>query len=57
LQILAKRIIVDVQGEIIVYELNSPFAYFRSIVDHFQHQNTSLSGSEQVQAPLLEAPE
>jgi hypothetical protein len=57
LQILAKRIIVDVQGEIIVYELNSPFAYFRSIVDHFQHQNTSLSGLEQVQAPLLEAPE
>ena len=33
LQILDKRIIVTHDGEIIGYELNSPFVYFRSIVD------------------------
>jgi hypothetical protein len=32
LQILAKRIIVDVTGEIIDYELNSTFVYLRSLL-------------------------
>ena len=53
LQVLVKRIIVDLQGEIIDHELNSPFAYFGSIVDHFQYQDSKIGGSEQVQAPLL----
>ena len=34
LQILVKQIIVDSTGEIIDYELNSPFVYLRSLVDN-----------------------
>jgi len=35
LQILAKRIIVNGDGEIIDHKLNSPFLYLRSVVDCF----------------------
>ena len=48
LQILVKRIIVDPTGEIINYELNSPFVYLRSLVDNLLSQNLLLSGSEQI---------
>jgi hypothetical protein len=44
LQILVKRIIVDRQGEIVNYELNSPFAYLRSLVDRFQNQDLTPRG-------------
>ena len=40
LQILAKRIIVDVTGALIDYELNSLFVYLRSLI-----QNLSASGN------------
>lgn len=48
LQILAKRIIVDSQGEIIDSELNSPFAYLRYIADEFQNLDIEKSGSDQI---------
>ena len=51
LQILVKRIIVDPHGEIVNHELNSPFAYLRSIVDQFQILNSNPRGSEHVQVP------
>lgn len=35
LQILVKRIIVNIDGEIFAYELNSPFVYLRTLVDSF----------------------
>jgi hypothetical protein len=35
LQVLAKRIIVDSDGEIVDHELNSPFIYLRSLVNAF----------------------
>jgi hypothetical protein len=48
LQILAKRIIVDADGEIIDYELNSPFVYLRSLVDDLSTPGNREGGSEQV---------
>lgn len=48
LQILVKRIIVNSQGEIMDQELNSPFAYLRSLVEDFQNQE--LCGSEEVRS-------
>jgi site-specific DNA recombinase len=48
LQVLAKRIIVDGDGEIIDYELNSPFVYLRSLVNTlFSPSNGEGCGSEQ----------
>ena len=46
LQVFVKQIIVSPQGEIIDYELNSPFVYLRSLVEGLQIQHNS--GSEQV---------
>ncbi len=48
LQILAKRIIVNSQGEIIDQELNSPFAYLRSLVKDFPNQEPC--GSDHVRS-------
>jgi hypothetical protein len=47
-QILVKRIIVNPQGEIMDQELNSPFAYLRSLVEDFQNQE--LCGSDHVRS-------
>ena len=46
LQVIVKQIIVSPEGEIIDYELNSPFVYLRSLVEGLQ--NPSNNGSEQV---------
>ena len=48
LQILVKRIIVIFQGEIIDQELNSPFAYLRSLVKDFPNQESC--GSDHVRS-------
>jgi DNA invertase Pin-like site-specific DNA recombinase len=48
LQILVKRIIVDAEGEIIDYELNSPFVYLRSITRSLSTPENGKSGSEQI---------
>ena len=49
LQILAKQIIVNGDGEIIDYKLNSPFLYLRSVVDHyFTPSNREGCSSEQI---------
>jgi len=50
LQIVLKRIIVNALGEIIDYELHSPFAYLRSITLDLR---TSPDGSEQVSSGAL----
>jgi hypothetical protein len=47
LQIISKRIIVNLAGEIIEYELQSPFAYLRELVDDFQIADSEPRGSEQ----------
>ena len=47
LHVLARRIMIDSEGEIIDHELHSPFAYLRSIVDEFSTENTEECGSEQ----------
>jgi len=48
LQILAKRIMVDADGEIIEYELNSPFVYLRSLVQGLSTPRNGKGGSEQI---------
>lgn len=48
LQILAKRIIVDSLGEIINYDLNSPFRYLESVTKNFRVSDNTGRGSEQV---------
>ena len=48
LQIIAKRIIVNPDGEIIDHKLNSPFMYIWSIAEVFRDQDSSRRGSEQV---------
>jgi hypothetical protein len=55
LQILVKCIIVDPQGEVIDYKLNSPFAYIRYLADQFEVPESNGRGSEQVQVPPLVA--
>jgi hypothetical protein len=54
LHVIARRIMIDSEGEIIDHKLHSPFAYLRSIVDEFSNQNTEECGSEQ---PLGRAPD
>lgn len=34
LQFLVKRIVVEIDGELVVHELNSPFACLRSLVQN-----------------------
>ncbi len=48
LQILVKQIIVDATGEIIDYQLNSPFVYLRSLVDTLSTPSTGEGGSERI---------
>jgi len=49
LQILAKQIIVNCNGEIIDHKLNSPFLYLRSVVDYFfTPSNREGCSSEQI---------
>jgi len=48
LQILTKKIVVNTEGEIIDYNLNSPFAYLRNIVDQGLDRKYYGSGSEQL---------
>ena len=49
LQILAKRIIVDADGEIIDHELNSPFVYLQNLLKSlFSPRNGEGCGSEQI---------
>jgi DNA invertase Pin-like site-specific DNA recombinase len=53
LQILIKRIIVDIQGKIIDYELNSPFVYLKTLADECAAQREERAGSDHVQRGLL----
>jgi len=48
LQIIAKRIIVNSEGDIIDHELRSPFAYLHGIVVNFPQIGLDLHGSEQL---------
>lgn len=48
MQILTKKIVVNTEGEIIDYNLNSPFAYLRNIVDQGLDRKYYGSGSEQL---------
>jgi hypothetical protein len=48
LQILAKKIIVNLQGEIVDQELNSPFAYLHTLADEIQSPNSNARGSDQI---------
>jgi hypothetical protein len=54
LQILAKRIIVNADGEIIDHELHSPFTYLRTLVANPQMSDPRGYGSTQVRlgAPM-----
>ena len=59
LQILAKQIIVNGNGEIIDFKLNSPFLYLRSVVDYFfTPSNREGCSSEQINvgAPTSQKP-
>ncbi len=49
LRILAKRIMVNPEGEITGPELNAPFTYLKSLVDDFSNNNLSERGSSFVQ--------
>jgi site-specific DNA recombinase len=53
LQILARRIIVDQKGNIIVYELNSPFVYLKTLADEYKASCKEGGGSRHVQDRLL----
>src|SRR6266508_6506782 len=48
LQILAKRIIVNSQGEIIEHELNSPFVYLSSLLQNLSSPGSGNGGLENV---------
>jgi len=52
--ILARRIIVNSAGEIIAHELNSPFAYLRSIVDDIAPPTSESRGSNQIRGGALQ---
>ena len=54
LRILAKRIIVDLEGKIVDYELNSPFVYLKTLADAFGAPGEEGCGSDHVQQRLLE---
>ncbi|MDR3576141.1 MAG: recombinase family protein [Anaerolineaceae bacterium] len=53
LQILAKRIIVDPQGNIIDHELNSPFVYLKTLAAGCEDLGKEGRGSDHVQHRLL----
>jgi hypothetical protein len=48
LQIIARRIIVDLQGTIISQELNTPFAYLRTLADMLVSSGKEGGGSDHV---------
>jgi len=48
LQILFKRIVVNSQGKVIDYDLNSPFVYLRSLADGFSPPPDPKNGSVQI---------
>lgn len=53
LQIIAKQIIVDADGEIIHHQLNSPFVYLRSLVDDLSAPGNGEGGSEHIREGAL----
>jgi hypothetical protein len=53
LQVLVKRIIVDADGEIIDYELTSPFVYLRFLVEGLSTPGNGKGGSEQIREGAL----
>jgi hypothetical protein len=59
LKILAKRIIINPDGQIIGHELHSPFTYLRSIAQGLEDPSSSHCDSEQVRlgAPKIVYPE
>ena len=52
LQIIAKRIIVILEGEIIDHVLHSPFVYLRRLIDEFQIKRIEPRGSEQLRSGM-----
>ena len=48
LKILAKRIMINAEKQIIDQELNSPFTYLRSIAESLEDSSGPCRGSEQV---------
>ncbi len=48
MKILAKKIIIDREGQIIDHELHSPFTYLRSIAVGLEDPGGSYRDSEQV---------
>jgi DNA invertase Pin-like site-specific DNA recombinase len=48
LQIFIKRIIVDLQGKIIDFQLNAPFAYLQNVVEDLSNLDSVPRGSTQV---------
>ena len=56
LRILAKRIMVNSEGEITGPELNAPFRYLKSLADDFFNNNLSECGSSFVQLGPLHRP-
>ena len=53
LKILAKRIIINPDGQIIDQELHSPFTYLRSIAESIENTSTFCRDSEQVRLGAL----
>ena len=53
LQILAKRIIVDVEGEIVEAKLNKPVSYLYSLEQHLSAPRSGDGGSEHVRLGVL----
>jgi len=50
---MVTRIIVEADGEIIDYELNSPFVYLRSLVQGLSTAGNGEGGSEQIREGAL----
>ena len=57
LQILAKRIIVSADGEMIDHELHSPFAYLTELVTDLRTTGPNRRGSKTVRLPQLVGPD
>ena len=53
LQIIAKRVIVGADGEMVDYELHSPFAYLHMLVSDSQSIFEKECGSDQIRLGLL----
>jgi hypothetical protein len=58
LQILARRIIFDTDGEMVAYEAISPFVHLRSILQDLSTPGNGEGGSEQIRegASISEKP-